>query len=73
MARSRNAAPDVMSDAHPDEQEDVSSVFVSAVRTQATDELKVVAAEYGIKLEDLAIIGEQPRIIAYRRGGQLVI
>ena len=54
MARSRNAAPDTVT--QPDD-DDVNSVFVSAVRTQATDELKVVAAEYGILLHDLAIIG----------------
>ncbi|GMK59045.1 hypothetical protein CspeluHIS016_0700600 [Cutaneotrichosporon spelunceum] len=53
MARTRNAAPDVHDS---DGGDDVGAVFVTAVRTQAIDELKVVATEYGIKLEDLAII-----------------
>ena len=61
MAKSRNAAPDALGEVRIDETEDVGSVFVSAVRTQATDELKVIAAEYGIKLEDLAIIGKNSR------------
>jgi hypothetical protein len=56
MARSRNAAPDILDAGHPEDHEDLGGVFVSAVRTQATDELKIVASEYGIKLEDLAII-----------------
>lgn len=51
MARTRNAAPDLH-----DGEDDAGAVFVSAVRTQAIDELKVIAREYGIKLEDLAII-----------------
>lgn len=54
MARTRTAAPDLASDHEVDG--DVGAVFVSAVRTQAIDDLKVVAAEYGIKLEDLAVI-----------------
>lgn len=53
MARTRNAAPDI---ALGDASDDINDVFVSAVRAQAIDELKVVAAEYGIRLEDLAII-----------------
>ncbi|KAH8917629.1 band 7 domain-containing protein [Atractiella rhizophila] len=56
MAKSRNAAPELLADGTAADEEDPSSVFVSAVRREATDELKVVAAEYGIKLEDLAII-----------------
>lgn len=52
MARTRNAAPEL----HEGEDGDAGAVFVSAVRTQAIDDLKVVAREYGIKLEDLAII-----------------
>lgn len=62
MARSRNVAPDAITglsgDGGPsdDPHEETGAVFVHAVRTQATDELKVAAAEYGIKLEDLAII-----------------
>lgn len=59
MARSRNVAPDSVGH---HEEDDVNSVFVSAVRTQATDELKVAAAEYGILLHDLAIIGEDTRL-----------
>ncbi|CAK9785710.1 hypothetical protein CC85DRAFT_279757, partial [Cutaneotrichosporon oleaginosum] len=51
MARTRNAAPELH-----EVDDDVGAVFVSAVRTQAIDDLKVVASEYGIKLEDLAII-----------------
>jgi regulator of protease activity HflC (stomatin/prohibitin superfamily) len=51
MARTRNAAPEFH-----DGEDDAGAVFVSAVRTQAIDELKVIAREYGIKLEDLAII-----------------
>jgi len=53
MARSRNAAPDALVDSQHDD--DGNNIFVSAVRTQAIDELKVVAAEYGIRLEDLAV------------------
>lgn len=52
MARTRNAAPEL----HHGDDDDAGAVFVTAVRTQAIDELKVVATEYGIKLEDLAII-----------------
>ncbi|BEI82029.1 hypothetical protein CcaverHIS002_0211890 [Cutaneotrichosporon cavernicola] len=52
MARTRNAAPELQDGG----DDDVGAVFVSAVRTQAIDELKVVASEYGIRLEDLAII-----------------
>lgn len=56
MARSRNAAPDALVDAQ--HEDDGSNIFVSAVRTQAIDELKVEAHLYGIQLQDLAIIGE---------------
>jgi len=59
MARTRTAAPE--GGVAPDEDQDVGAVFVSAVRTQATDELKIAAAEYGIKLEDLAIIDRKFR------------
>ncbi|TXT15518.1 hypothetical protein VHUM_00021 [Vanrija humicola] len=55
MARTRNAAPDVDIAEHA-EDDSAGAIFVSAVRMQAIDELKVVASEYGIKLEDLAII-----------------
>jgi hypothetical protein len=55
MARTRNAAPeDVAPNDH--ENDDVGAVFVTAVRSQAMDELKIAAAEYGIKLEDLAVV-----------------
>jgi hypothetical protein len=54
MARSRNAAPDAIVDSQHDD--DGSNIFVSAVRTQAIDELKVAAAIYGIQLEDLAYV-----------------
>lgn len=60
MARSRNAAPDPLVDSQREGEDEVDNVFVSAVRTQAMDDLKVVASEYGIRLEDLAIIGELP-------------
>jgi hypothetical protein len=43
MARSRTAAPDPLVDSQG--EDDMSNVFVSAVRTQAMDDLKVVAAE----------------------------
>lgn len=60
MARSRNlAANEALADPnghHTDHSDDAGTVFVTAVRQQATDELKVVAAEYGVLLEDLAII-----------------
>lgn len=56
MARTRTAAPDGITHMDDNMEEDVGAVFVSAVRTQAIDELKVAAAEYGITLEDLAII-----------------
>lgn len=54
MARTRTAAPE--GNVTIDHEDDVGAVFVSAVRTQATDELKIAASEYGIQLEDLAII-----------------
>jgi hypothetical protein len=55
MARTRNAGPDGIT-ANDEHDDDVGAVFVSAVRTQAIDELKVAAAEYGIALSDLAIV-----------------
>lgn len=70
MARSRNFATDAINDpSHQHDADDVGTVFVTAVRTQATDELRIVAADYGIKIEDLAIIGtSKPSICNVEHG-----